>query len=215
VCAGIQAENVALGKHVTSGAPGSAEHRLAANRLTDGNRETYAFPGAFAVDYTVDLCVYANREGPVEVASYDVQSVLIDWGKFGRHFPGVRQPDGNWVPAAYEADYVKEYRLEYLTRRSEEWILLHECKVRPTDEDAEGVLVTRNPPEATSSEGNVTTLLDGLDLCVVVAVRLRATGAHWIGVYELEVRGGPSVRRFPIRRPLGDGNRIGRDGFDP
>lgn len=95
------------------------------------------------------------------------------------------------MPAAYEADYVNGYRVEYLTRKSEEWMLLHECKGRPTDEKAKEVVVTRDPVSASSSEGEVITTLDDLPLRDVIAVRLRATGAHWIGVYELEVLGVP------------------------
>ncbi len=189
VCAGTRSENVALGKHVTSEAAGSSEYRRSADRLTDGNLETDAYPGAFSLDYTVSLLAHAGKDAAVDAASYDVQTVVIHWGKFGRHFPGAKQADGSWVPAAYEADYVNGYRVEYLTRRSEEWTLLHECKGRPTDEKAEGVLVRRDPASATSSEGNVTTTLDDLPLRDVIAIRIRATGAHWIGVYELEALG--------------------------
>ena len=187
--AGTRETNIALGKHVTSGEPGATEYRRSASRLTDGNRETDAYPGAFSLDYTIDLLAYAAKECAVDAASYDVQTVTIQWGKFGRHFPGAKQADGSWVPAAYEADYVSWYRVEYLTRRSEEWILLHECKGRPTDEKERGVSVTRDPPAATFSEGDVTTTLDDLPLRDVIAVRLRAKGEHWIGVYELEVLG--------------------------
>ena len=190
--AGTQVSNVASGKHVTSGNSGTAEYRRAANRLTDGDRATDAYPGSFSLDYTVDLLVHAVKEHAVEAASYDIQTVGIYWGKFGRHFPGVRQPDGSWVPAAYEGDYVNEYRVEYLTRQSEEWMLLHEYKGRPTDEKAQDVVVARNPASASSSEGDVVTMLDDLQLRDVVAIRLRATGAHWIGAYELVVLGAPS-----------------------
>ena len=192
--AGTRETNVALGKQVVSEVPGSAEHRRAANRLTDGNLETEAFPGAFVFDYTVNLLVYADKDGAVDAASFDVQAVVIHWGKFGRHFPGAKQADGSWVPAAYEGDYVKEYRVEYLTRRSEEWVLLHESKVRPTDEKTQDVVVKRDPASATSSEGDVTTRLDDLPLRDVIAVRIRARGEHWIGVYELEVMGSASRR---------------------
>lgn len=190
--AGTNTVNVALGKHVTSGAPGAAEYRRAANRLTDGNLQTDAYPGSFALDYTIDLVINAEKDGAVDAASYDVQTVVIHWGKFGRRFPGVRQADGSWVPAAYEADYVNWYTVEYLSRRSEEWALLHECKGRPTDEVAQGVVVRRDPAAATSSEGIVTTTLDDLPLRDVVAVRIRARGEHWIGVFEVEVLGSAS-----------------------
>ena len=188
------AANVALGKQVTSQEPGSGGHQHAANRLTDGNRETEAFPGAFVFDYTVDLLVCAAKDCAVEAASFDVQTVVIHWGKFGRHFPGAKQADGSWVPAAHEADYVNWYRVDYMTNDSKDWRLLHESNGRPTDENAAGVVVTRDPPTATASEGNVTTTLADLALHDLVAVRLRAKGEHWIGVYELEVLGSPSGR---------------------
>ena len=53
-------------------------------------------------------------------------------------------------------------------------------------------MVARNPASASSSEGDVVTMLDDLQLRDVIAIRLRATGAHWIGVYELVVLGAPS-----------------------
>lgn len=192
-------ENVAAGKHVTSGTPGNPEYRRAANRLTDGNLETDAYPGAFSFDYTVDLVVNADKDAAVEAASYDVQTVVISWGKYGRHFPGVKQADGNWVPAAYAADYVNWYSVEYLTRRSEEWILLHECKGRPTDEVVDGVVVKRDPASSTSSEGTVSTTLDDLPLRDVIAIRLKARGEHWIGVCELEILGSAAGKKTVSR----------------
>lgn len=185
------AANVALGKQVTAHEPGSVGHQLAANRLTDGNQETEAFPGASAFDYTVDLLVCAAKDCALEAAIFEVQTVVIHWGKFGRHFPGAKQADGSWVPAAHEADYVNWYRVDYRTSDSKDWRLLHESNGRPTDENVAGVVVTRDPPTATASEGNVTTTLDDLALHDVVAVRIRAKGEHWIGVFELEVLGSP------------------------
>jgi hypothetical protein len=188
------AANVALSKQVTAQEPGSVGHQLPADRLTDGNQETEAFPGASAFDYTVDLLICAAKDCAAEAASFDVQAVVIHWGKFGRHFPGAKQADGSWVPAAYPADYVNWYRVDYMTSDSKDWRLLHESNGRPTDENVAGVVVTRDPPTATASEGNVTTTLADLTLHDVVAARLRAKGEHWIGVYELEVQGSASGR---------------------
>jgi hypothetical protein len=192
----VKVENVAAGKHVTSETPANPAYRRAAKRLTDGNLETDAYPGAFSLDYTVSLLVNGDKDTAVAATSYDVQTVVISWGKYGRRFPGEKKADGSWVPAAYEADYVNEYSVEYLTRQSEDWILLHKCKGRPTDEVANGVVVKRSPESSTSSEGIVSTTLVDLPLRDVIAFRLKAKGDHWIGVCELEILGSDAGKRM-------------------
>lgn len=111
----------------------------------------------------------------------------------GRHFPGAKRPDGSWVPAAYKADYVNFYQLWYRRHGSEVWELLHGATGLPTQEDDTQVEVIRMPQGAEFDQGRVTTVLDvrELELQDVAEIRLEAKGAHWIGVYEVEVLGRP------------------------
>ena len=190
-CAG---RNVAFGKKVTSlvaeSPTYSLKRNLGAEKLTDGDGETFAYPGAFGVDYVVDLKKSAKGKKQVDSfrGGYHIDKLRINWGKFGRHFPGERDEKGNWHPASYKADYVNYYRIDYRTSdtASGKWLPLHEHKGRPTDEDAPRIRVVRDPLDASSSEGVVTTCIEELDLADVTEIRIRATGGHWIGIHELE-----------------------------
>lgn len=191
-------ENAALGKRVVSHVPVSDTYGRAAARLTDGQADTDAYPGAFRVDYEVDLQAYTEEGLPPSATAWHVRAIVIDWGKYGRHFPGAKRPDGTWVPAAYKADYVQDYTVSVRQRGANQaWTVVHAHQGRPTDETGDGIGVTRTPANATSSEGEVRTRLDGLDLHDVTGIRIKARGGHWIGIRELEVFGTPESTDTP------------------
>jgi hypothetical protein len=187
-------KNVALGKKVTSLVPESPFYSHKRNRgaakLTDGDWETLAYPGAFRVDYVIDLKKSVDGAKPVADfrGGYHIDKLLINWGVYGRHCPGEEDKNGHWKPASYKADYVNYYRVDYRTSDMvpDKWRKLHEHQGLPTDEDAAGIEVVRDPRDASSSEGVVTTRIENLDLSDVTEVRIRATGNHWIGIHELE-----------------------------
>ena len=185
--------NVALGKKVTSLVPESRGYARPAAHLTDGNLKTDAYPGAFTLSYVVDLTTHAEGGNRTKTGCFDVDSIILHWGHYGRHFPGVKREDGSWQPAAYKADYVKHYRMFCRTTRSGEWKLIHTCSSMPTEEKGDNVLVTRDPPTASASEGHVTTTLRNLALRDVTSIRIEAGGGHWIGVHEMKVLGRPSA----------------------
>jgi hypothetical protein len=187
-------KNVALGKKVTSLVPESPTYSHKRNRgaekLTDGDRETLAYPGAFKVDYVIDLKKSADGAKPVADfrGGYHIDKLLVNWGVYGRHCPGEKDENGHWKPASYKADYVNYYRIDYRTSDmvAEKWLQLHEHQGRPTDENGPGIKVVRDSVDASSSEGLVTTCIENLDLPDVTEIRIRATGNHWIGIHELE-----------------------------
>ena len=185
--------NVALGKKVVSGRAESPTYSRGAARLTDGNHATDAYPGAFSLDYTVDLTIHAEGETKTDATGFDLHSLVLEWGKYGRHFPGEKRADGSWVPSAYKADYVNWYRIDYTTATTAEWQTLHECQGRPTDEDAAGVVAERIPSTASFSEGKVRTTFKNIKLRNVAKIRIRARGAHWIGIHELSAFGQPAA----------------------
>ena len=181
--------NVALGKLTTSNIAESGTYSRSAAHLTDGNRKTDAYPGSFSLDYTVALTVHTEGASKTEATGFDIESLVIDWGKYGRHFPGVKREDGSWAPAAYKADYVNWYQVDYATGTMDTWKTLHTCSGRPTDEDAKGIQVQRIPDTASYSEGEVITTIKDLNLHNVTRIRIRARGGHWIGIHELCVFG--------------------------
>ncbi len=185
--------NVALAKKVTGAVHESPQYARAAWRLTDGNIKTDAYPGALSLDYTIDLTTYHEGDGRTEARGYDIDSLVIHWGHYGRHFPGAKRPDGSWVPAAYKADYVNNYRIHYQVRGSDKWHLVHEAACMPTVEQATNVTVQRIPAEASESEGEVTTTIALPTLRNVTAVRIRASGGHWVGVFEVCALGRPAA----------------------
>jgi hypothetical protein len=193
------ARNVALAKKVTSAVHESPQYARAAWRLTDGNAKTDAYPGSLSLDYTIDLTTYHEGDGRTEARSYDIESMVIHWGYFGRHFPGAKRPDGSWVPAAYKADYVNNYRIHCQVRGSDKWHLAHEAACMPTVEKATNVTVQRIPAEASDSEGEVTTTIALPKLRDVTAVRISASGGHWIGIFDVSVMGRPSVGTEPVK----------------
>lgn len=202
--------NVALGKLTTSNSAESKPYARDAGRLTDGDQKTDAYPGAFSLDYTVSLTIHAEGGAKTDATGFDLDSLVIDWGKYGRHFPGHKQADGSWAPAAYQADYVQWYQIDYSTGTMDDWQKLHECSGRPTDEDAKGVIVERNPVNATFSEGEVRTTLKDIGLHNVTKIRIRARGAHWIGIHELSAFGKPSSSED---RPAGSRRGGRQDGL--
>jgi len=181
--AGVHGTNVALNKHVTPNIKHAGGRHHA--RLTDGHWATDAYPNGYAFDYTVNLTQRADGESCDATNGFDVHAIALYWGQFGRHHPG-STGRGSW-----EGDYVKWFTVEYLDQ-TDAWHTIHLRKGLPTNGGVEGVRVTRFPAEATVNEGEVLTVLEGLDLCNVVAVRVRAKGGHWIGMHELEVYGTPS-----------------------
>ena len=186
------ARNVALGKLTISNIAESRTYSRSSGHLTDGNRKTDAYPGAFSLDYTVNLTVYTEGATKTDATGFEIDSLVIDWGKYGRHFPGVKRADGSWAPAAYKADYVHWYQVDYATGTTNAWKTLHVCSGRPTDEDAKGVQVERTPNTASFSEGEVITRIKDINLHNVTRIRIRARGRHWIGIHELNVFGRPS-----------------------
>ena len=185
--------NVALGKLVTSNIAESKTYARAAARMTDGNQKTDAYPGSHSLDYTLNLTIHAERGAKTDAGGFDLDSLVIDWGEYGRHFPGSKQADGSWAPAAYKADYVHWYQIDYATASCNDWQKLHECHGRPTDEDSKLIKVERIPVTASFSEGEVKTTLKDIHLHHVTKIRIRARGAHWIGIYELSAFGRPSL----------------------
>lgn len=121
---------------------------------------------------------------------FDVDAIAIYWGHYGRHHPG------GTGRGSYKGDYVKSYQLEYLDQ-SDKWQTLHQHKGRPTDETSDKAKVTRFPATASVENGEVLTVLGDLKLSNVVAIRIRATGGHWIGLHELEVYGSVSEATGP------------------
>jgi len=179
---GGAARNVALGKPV-HGADGASHGQGLARHLTDGDPATHAKPPASAFDYRIDLQAGAE-------ASYGIEEIVIDWGHFGDQFLGVReQGGGNWSGGAWPGEYVTSYTVEYRRLNEEDWRPVHEFKGRPVDEKAEGVLVEKRPTQKAGCSSESVTRLQGLRLRGVAELRIRATGGHWIGLFELEALG--------------------------
>ena len=176
--------NIALGKPV-SGQDGASHGKGLAKHVTDGDYETHAKPPGSNFDYTIDL----KNDGSDGCA---VQSIKIHWGRFGDQFKGVRSASGKgWASASWPGEYVTFYQIHYRTAGSDEWQLCHSASGRPVDEDAKNVCVERFPTDLLGCSSESATTINGLDLQGVTDVRIRASGGHWIGLYELEVWGTP------------------------
>ncbi len=190
----VEMGNVALGKLVVAGVKEQAGYLRPASRLTDGDLATDAYSGAFTMDYKINLMTYSEGHVVEGVHGFNLQHVVLHWGHYGRHFPGIRQANGQWARAAYKADYVNRYQLEYKRFGEDKWFDLHRFDGRPTDENKKGIRVARDPIYASINEGKVTTCIKVSDLKNVTAIRIKAHGGHCIGLYELEVYGIPSPR---------------------
>lgn len=181
---GQERTNIALGKPVT-GQDGASHGKGLAKHVTDGDHETHAKPPASNFDYTIDL-----REP--DTPGFSVSGLKIDWGYFGDRFKGVPAADGNgWSSGGWPGDYVTSYEVLYRSADADEWIALHHGACRPADEEGEDVTVEKLPTEVAGCSSEVTTTVEGLNLSDVAEIRIKATGSHWIGLFELEVFGSP------------------------
>ena len=182
--AGQEHTNIALGKPVT-GRDGASHGQGLAKHLTDGDPNTHAKPPASSFDYAIDL-----REP--DVPGFSVSRLKIDWGYFGDRFKGVPAADGNgWAGGAWPGEYVTSYEVLHRSIDEDEWTVLHHGACRPADEEAENVTVEKLPTGVVGCSSEVTTTLDGLNLNDVTEIRIKAHGSHWIGLFEVEVFGGP------------------------
>jgi len=176
--------NVALGKPV-HGADGASNGEGLAKHVTDGDPATHAKPPASNFDYRIDL-----QAG--EDVSYRIDEAVIHWGHFGDQFLGVRKHGSEqWAAAAWPGEYVTSYTLECLRRGSDEWQKVHEYHGRPVNEQGPGVVVEKQPSMQQGCSSESLTRLQGLQLKGVVQLRIRASGGHWIGLFELEAIGVP------------------------
>ena len=179
---GGMCHNVALGKPV-HGRDGASHGKGLAKHVTDGDPTTHAKPPSSNFDYRVDL-----QNGTD--ATFTVNSIVINWGRFGDKFVGIRQKGSEeWVSAAWPAEYVTSYTIECRKAGQKDWQKVHHFNGRPVDEKAANIVLIKQPAKDAGCSSESITCIQGLQLEGVAEVRVRASGQHWIGLYELEAHG--------------------------
>ncbi len=174
--------NVALGKPVR-GHDGASHGKGLAKHVTDGDPATHAKPPSSSFDYRIDL-----QNGTK--ASFTINSIVVDWGRFGDRFVGVRQKGSeNWASGAWPGEYVTSYTIEYRQVNDNTWKSVHGFEGRPVDEKAANVVLIKEPSEQPGCSSESITHIQGLNLEKVAELRISAKGGHWIGLYELEAHG--------------------------
>ena len=179
---GGECHNVALGKPV-HGRDGASHGRGLAKHVTDGDPTTHAKPPSSSFDYRIDLQNGAD-------ASFSINRIVINWGRFGDKFIGIRQQGGEqWASASWPGEYVTSYVVEYRQAKDDEWKLVHRFGGRPVEENAPGVVIFKQPAKDAGCSSESMTSIQDLQLERVAEIRIRAKGGHWIGLYELEAHG--------------------------
>ena len=179
---GGDCRNVSLGKPV-HGRDGASHGKGLAKHVTDGDPTTHAKPPGSSFDYRIDL---QNGTG----ASFGISRIVINWGRFGDRYKGARQKGSEeWASGSWPGEYVTSYTVECRKVNEKDWKPVHSFNGRPVDEKAAGVVVIKGPSDTPGCSSESMTCIQGLDLCGVAELRIRAKGGHWIGLYEFEAHG--------------------------
>ena len=182
------ARNIALGKQV-SGRDGASHGKGLAVHLTDGNRTTFTKPPSNRCDYIIDL--RKSYDGTTHDHSFRIDKLVVHWGEFGTRFLGISKGDGKWASGSWPGSFVTQYQIEYQTAAdpSGKWKMLHRFDGQPADESSETVQAVVAPSKVQGAGGDVTTTITGIEVSNVIALRIRTSGGHWNGIYELEAYG--------------------------
>ena len=174
--------NIALGKPV-HGRDGASHGQGLARHVTDGDPSTHAKPPGSSFDYRIDL-----QHGTD--ARFGISRIVINWGRFGDQYTGVRQKGGEaWASGSWPGEYVTSYVVECRKTGGEAWEVVHQHQGRPVIEDSPDVEVIKKPSKIPGCSSESITCIQGLNLVDVAELRVRAKGGHWIGLFELEAHG--------------------------